>query len=190
MPEIYMIAGCNGAGKTTAAYTLLPEVFKTIEFVNADEIARGLSPFNIEGVAFKAGRIMLERINQLIKEQKSFAFETTLAGLSYLKLINDAKAVGYGVTFFFVYLENVELAKNRVAIRVSKGGHNIPADVIERRYVKGINNLCKYTTISNDWYIYNNSRKAYELIAKNISGQTKILNFKLFSKLNSNETYQ
>jgi len=68
MPEIYMIAGCNGAGKTTAAYTLLPDVFKTIEFVNADEIARGLSPFNVEGVAFKAGRIMLERINQLIKE--------------------------------------------------------------------------------------------------------------------------
>jgi len=99
MPEIYMIAGCNGAGKTTAAYTLLPDVFKTIEFVNADEIARGLSPFNVEGVAFKAGRIMLERINQLIKEQKSFAFETTLAGLSYLKLIKYAKAVDMKLLF-------------------------------------------------------------------------------------------
>ena len=190
MPEIYMIAGCNGAGKTTAAYTLLPDVFKTIEFVNADEIARGLSPFNVEGVAFKAGRIMLERINQLIKEQKSFAFETTLSGLSYFKLINDAKAVGYEIVVFFVYLNNVELAKNRVAIRVSKGGHNIPADVIERRYIKGINNFFKYTIISNDWYIYDNSRKAYELIAKNISGQTQILNFKIFCKLNRNETYQ
>lgn len=188
MPEIYMIAGCNGAGKTTAAYTLLPEVFKTIEFVNADEIARGLSPFNVEGVAFKAGRIMLERINQLIKEQKSFAFETTLAGLSYLKLINDAKAVGYEIIFFFVYLNNVELAKNRVAIRVSKGGHNIPADVIERRYVKGINNLKKYATISNDWYIYNNSDDEYELIAKSIEGKKEILNFELLSKFSSHGT--
>jgi predicted ABC-type ATPase len=189
MPEIYIIAGCNGAGKTTAAYTLLPEVFKTIEFVNADEIARGLSPFNVEGVAFQAGRIMLERIDQLIKEQKSFAFETTLAGLSYLKLIKDAKAVGYEIIFFFVYLNNVELAKNRVAIRVSKGGHDISADVIERRYFKGIRNLKKYAAISNDWYIYDNSRKTYELIAKSISGQTEILNFELVSKLISYETY-
>jgi predicted ABC-type ATPase len=189
MPEIYMIAGCNGAGKTTAAYTLLPEVFKTIEFVNADEIAKGLSPFNVEGVAFQAGRLMLERINQLIKRQKSFAFETTLAGLSYLKLIKDAKAVGYGVTFFFVYLENLELAKSRVAIRVSKGGHDIPADVIERRYVKGINNLKKYAAISNDWYIYNNSDDEYELIAKSIEGKKEILNFEIFSKLNSHGSF-
>ena len=91
MPDIYIIAGCNGAGKTTAAYNLLPDVFNTVEFVNADEIARGLSPFNPEGVAFQAGRIMIDRIQQLITLQKSFALETTLSGLTYFKFITSAK---------------------------------------------------------------------------------------------------
>ena len=94
MPDIFIIAGCNGAGKTTAAYSLLPETFKTIEFVNADEIARGLSPLNVEGAAFQAGRIMLSRITQLIDENKSFAFETTLAGLANLRHIRDWKKSG------------------------------------------------------------------------------------------------
>ena len=138
MPDIFIIAGCNGAGKTTAAYSLLPETFKTIEFVNADEIARGLSPLNVEGAAFQAGRIMLSRITQLIDENKSFAFETTLSGVTYIKFLKEAKLKGYGITFFFVYLNNTELAKSRVALRVSKGGHNIPKDVIERRYAKGL----------------------------------------------------
>ena len=91
MPDIFIIAGCNGAGKTTAAYNLLPEVFKTVEFVNADEIARGLSPLNAEAVAFQAGRIMIERIKHLIAGNKKFSFETTLSGLSYLRLIKEAK---------------------------------------------------------------------------------------------------
>ncbi len=108
MPDIYIIAGCNGAGKTTAAYNLLPEVFKTVEFVNADEIARGLSPFNPFGVAFHAGRIMLVRLDQLIKEFKSFSFETTLLGLTYFSFIKKAKEKGYGITFFFVYLNSVK----------------------------------------------------------------------------------
>lgn len=183
MPEIYIIAGCNGAGKTTAAYTLLPGVFKTVEFVNADEIARGLSPFNVEGVAFQAGRIMLERICQLIKEEQNFAFETTLSGLTYLQIIKDAKTAGYGITFFFVYLESYELAKNRVAIRVSKGGHNIPSHIIERRYAKGLDNLFTYISLASDWYIYDNSGKEYEFVAKSIAGKTEIANFEIYNKL-------
>ena len=103
MPDIFIIAGCNGAGKTTAAYNLLPDVFKTVEFVNADEIARGLSPFNPTGVAFQAGRIMLERLEQLIGENKNFSFETTLSGHAYLGLIRKAKERGYGITLFFVF---------------------------------------------------------------------------------------
>jgi len=91
MPDIFIIAGPNGAEKTTAAYNLLPEVFKTVEFVNADEIAKGLSPLNPEGVAFQSGRIMLQRLEQLIIEQRSFAFETTLSGLAYLNFLNQAK---------------------------------------------------------------------------------------------------
>jgi predicted ABC-type ATPase len=189
MPEMYMMAGCNGAGKTTAAYTLLPEVFKTVQFVNADEIARGLSPFNVDSVAFQAGRIMLERINQLIKEQESFALETTLSGLAYLQLVKDAKAAGYEIIFFFVYLNSVALAKDRVAIRVGKGGHNIPADVIERRYEKGLKNFFVYSELSNDWYLYDNSGKAYELIAKSIAGQKEIANFNIYNKINFNEPF-
>lgn len=102
MPNLYIIGGCNGAGKTTVAYNLLPEVFQTVEFVNADEIARGISPFNIEGVAFQAGRIMLERIRQLIGVRKSFAFETTLSRLTYLKFIKMAKLFGYDRTLCFI----------------------------------------------------------------------------------------
>jgi len=102
MPTLYILAGPNGAGKTTAAYSLLPNVFETVEFVNADEIARGLSPLNVDSVAFQAGRIMLERLDYFIKEKKSFAFETTLSGLSYLKFIRLAKMSGFEITFFFV----------------------------------------------------------------------------------------
>ena len=141
MSTIYIIAGPNGAGKTPAAFNLLPEVFNTVEFVNADEIARGLSPFNFEGVTFQAGRIMIERLYQLLDEKKNFAFETTLSGQSYLKFIKTAKEQGYEIVLFFIWLENFNLAQSRVEARVKKGGHNIPNDVIERRYHKGIRNF-------------------------------------------------
>lgn len=103
MASIYIIAGCNGAGKTTAAYNLLPDVFKTIEFVNADEIARGLSPFNPEGVAFAAAKIMLERIHHLVRRKKDFAFETTLSGLVSLPeiyTISKTKRLQYYTLFY------------------------------------------------------------------------------------------
>lgn len=186
MLNLYIIAGCNGAGKTTAAYNLLPEVFKTVEFVNADEIARGLSPFNIQGVAFQAGRIMLERMDYLITENKNFAFETTLSGLSYLKFIRQAKLKGYNITLVFVFLNSPELAKSRVALRVSKGGHHIQEDVIERRYFKGLANFLKYAKECDDYYIYDNSNK-YLLIAKNIAGQQEIFNFELYKKISGHD---
>src|SRR5665647_3259550 len=168
MPTIYIIAGPNGAGKTTAAYNLLPKVFNTVEFVNADEIARGLSPFNFEGITFQTGRIMIERLNQLLKEKKSFAFETTLSGVTYLQFIKLAKLAGYDIILFFIWLENFQLAKSRVAARVSKGGHNIPEYIIERRYKKGIENFSKYASQAKDWYVYDNSDTEYLLIAKSI----------------------
>jgi len=180
MPDIFIIAGCNGAGKTTAAYNLLPEVFKTVEFVNADEIARGLSPFNPSGVAFQAGRIMLERVEQLVEENQSFSFETTLSGLAYLSFIKKAKEKGYGITFFFVYLNSEELAIERVAIRVSKGGHTIAEDVIRRRYAKGLHNFTAYAALADDWYMYDNSGAGYELVAKKVNNEEEIINFELF----------
>ena len=183
MPTLYIIAGPNGAGKTTAAYSLLPDVFKTVEFVNADEIARGISPLNVDSVAFQAGRIMLERLDHLIKEKKSFAFETTLSGLAYLKLIRLARLTGYEITFFFVWLNSMELARERVASRVTKGGHNIPDNIIERRYLKSIKNFLKYSEEADDWYLYDNSGSKYVLIAKSVEGEKEIINFEVFNKI-------
>jgi predicted ABC-type ATPase len=183
MPTLYIIAGPNGAGKTTAAYSLLPEVFTTVEFVNADEIAKGLSPFNPEGVAFEAGRIMLRRLDVLISERKSFAFETTLSGLAYLKFIRLAKQASFDVVFFFVHLYTHQLAQSRVAFRVTQGGHNIPIDVIERRYYKGLQNFVTYQQLADDWYVFDNSGTEYVLVAKGIAGQTEIYNFEIYQKL-------
>ena len=117
MANLYIIAGCNGAGKTTASFTVLPEVLNCKEFVNADEIAKGLSLFQPEKVSFEAGRIMLHRINELLAENENFAFETTLSTRSYKNKIIEAKEKGYRVTSLFFWLQNSELAKERVKIR-------------------------------------------------------------------------
>ena len=138
--NLYIIAGCNGAGKTTASFTILPEILNCKEFVNADEIAKGLSPFQPESVALEAGRIMLNRINELIAAHKTFAFETTLATKSYKQKVIEAQENGYIVTLLFFCLQSVELAIERVKIRVMEGGHNIEPLVIERRYKNGIKN--------------------------------------------------
>ena len=142
-PNLYVISGCNGAGKTTASYTVLPEMLNCREFVNADNIAAGISPFNPESVALGAGRIMLKRINELLTEGADFAFETTLATKSYVSLLKKAKASGYKITLVYFWLSSPEEAIERVATRVSKGGHHIPEEVIRRRYYAGINNLVK-----------------------------------------------
>lgn len=167
MPNIYIIAGCNGAGKTTASYTVLPEMLDCKEFVNADEIAKGLSPFQPETVSFTAGRIMLERINELITLEVDFAFETTLTTMSYKNTIKSAREKGYKITLLFFWLNDVKAAIERVAVRVADGGHNIPEDVIIRRYFKGLANL---TTIFIDlcdyWIVIDNSINPYKFIAE------------------------
>lgn len=156
--NLFIIAGCNGAGKTTASFTVLPEMLNCREFVNADEIAAGLSPFNPEGVAIQAGRLMIDRIIYLLKEGETFAFETTLATRSYVKLIQQAKRRGYFVTLLFFALSTPEQAIRRVAKRVSMGGHNIPTDVILRRYDAGLENLFQlYMPICDHWALYDNS---------------------------------
>lgn len=164
--NLYIIAGCNGAGKTTASFTILPEILDCKEFVNADEIAKGLSPFQPEKVAFEAGRIMLHRIDELLKNNETFAFETTLATKSNRHRIRIAQQNGYTVTLLFFWLSNVALAKERVRTRVLEGGHDIPADVIERRYVNGIKNLFDiYMPVVNQALIYDNSLGKHILIA-------------------------
>ena len=139
--QLYIISGCNGAGKTTASYTVLPDVLQCKEFVNADEIARGLSPFNPEGMAIEAGRLMLQRIDGLLKNQENFSIETTLATRSYTRLIHRAQEQGYKVSLIYFWLSSPDLAIQRVAQRVRNGGHDIPRDVVIRRYQAGINNF-------------------------------------------------
>ena len=157
--NLYIISGCNGAGKTTASYTVLPEILDCREFVNADEIARGLSPFNSESMAIEAGRLMLKRIEELLEKEETFAIETTLATKSYINLVRRAQAKGYSVKVLFFWLNSPELALQRVAERVAKGGHNIPELVIRRRYVAGIRNFFRLFMSEVDyWDIYDNSR--------------------------------
>jgi predicted ABC-type ATPase len=153
-----IIAGCNGAGKTTASMTILPKSLLVKEFVNADEIARGLSPFNPEGVAIEAGRLMLKRIEYLLDKGESFSIETTLATRSYVNLVKKAHQLGYLVYIIYFWLNSPQLAVDRVAERVNKGGHNIPYNVIQRRYLKGIENLFNLFMKEVDiWAIYDNS---------------------------------
>ncbi len=167
--HLYIIAGCNGAGKTMASFTILPEIIDCKEFVNADEIAKGLSPFRPEKVAIEAGRIMLNRINELLNNNENFAFETTLSTRSYKQKIEYAKQKGFTVTLLFFWLQNTALAKERVKIRVSEGGHNIEESVIERRYLKGIKNLFDiYLPIVDGALIFDNSFGKPLLLAKKL----------------------
>ncbi len=167
MANLYIIGGCNGAGKTTASYTILPEMLNCKEFVNADSIATGLSPFKPESVAFEAGRIMLQRIHQLITEKTDFGFETTLAAKSYISLIKIAREAGYEISLLYFWLSSPEFAISRVADRVKNGGHNISTDIIKRRYYRGISNLLKlYIPVCDNWIIINNTDAVSEVVAQ------------------------
>lgn len=182
---LYIIAGCNGAGKTTASYTILPEILDCQEFVNADEIARGLSPFQPDKVAIESGRIMLNRIKELLESKEDFAFETTLATRSYAHTVRKAKDLGYKIILLFFWLQNVDLAIERVKCRVQEGGHDIPVQVIKRRYLKGIKNLFDiYIHLIETVYIFDNSEGKHELIAEKIDGNNlTLLNNKKFTLL-------
>ncbi len=184
MPKLYIIAGCNGAGKTTASYTILPEILDCREFVNADEIARGLSPFQPETVAFEAGRIMLNRIDELVRAGESFAFETTLASRTFVRLVQDARQKGYETTLLFFWLNSIELAIERVKIRVEEGGHNIPTPIIERRYKRGLSNFFHlYGEVVDNWMFIDNSGTPYKEISQSISGKIEIYNMILWNKI-------
>lgn len=177
MPNLYIISGCNGAGKTTASYTVLPELLKCNEFVNADNIAAGLSPFNPESVALEAGRIMLQRIKQLVSAQADFAFETTLSTKSYVSFIKYAQSQGYKITLLYFWLSSPQMAIDRVAKRVSLGGHYIPDDTVERRYYRGIKNLLfLYIPVCNDWILIDNQDAEPTLIAHGINSIKTIIN--------------
>ncbi len=163
-PTLYIIAGCNGAGKTTASYSVLPNLLECREFVNADEIAKGLSPFNPESVAIEAGKLMLQRIDLLLSQRKTFAIETTLATRSYFSLVSRAHERGYNVVLLFFWLPSPEMAVARVAKRVSEGGHDIPTETIYRRYWLGLQNFFSiFAPIVDSWSFYENVESPIEM---------------------------
>jgi predicted ABC-type ATPase len=186
MPDknLYIIAGCNGAGKTTASFTILPEMLDCREFVNADEIARGLSPFQPDTVAFEAGRIMLHRVDELLGRGVTFALETTLATKIYQQKIRTAQQQGYTVILLFFWLNSPGLAQERVKTRVVEGGHSIASEVIDRRYWLGINRLFNnYLPIVDEAMLFDNSNGESVLLARKLSNDFQVINNVLYQKL-------
>ena len=174
MSNIYVIGGANGSGKTTVARRLLPHFLDVFEYVNADEIASGLSPFKAESVARQAGRLMLERLDTLVQEGADFAFETTLAARSFANFLSNCQADGYTINLIYFWLQTPELAIERVHRRVESGGHNIPEEVIRRRYERGRKNLTQlYLPLCNTWIIYDNSGAEPSLVAASGLNQAK-----------------
>ncbi len=186
MKKIYIISGCNGAGKTTASYTILPDLLDCKEFVNADEIAKGLSPFNPENASIQAGKLMLKKIHDFIEKNEDFAFETTLAAKSHRNIIRKAQANGYKAILLFFYLRTPDLAVKRVEIRVKEGGHNIPEKTIRRRYESGLKNFFNiYRLLVNEWMFIDNSGDPYEIIGESNQILTEIHNKSAWGNLNN-----
>ena len=165
-PSVVILAGPNGAGKSTVAPALLEGALGVTEFVNADDIARGLSAFNPDGASIAAGRIMLSRLHELGRQRVSFAFETTLASRSFAPWLKELKASGYTVHILFLWLPSAEFAVARVAERVRDGGHNVPHETVRRRYGKGLRNLFGlYEEIASTWRLYDASGSEPQLVA-------------------------
>lgn len=182
--QIHIIAGPNGAGKSShARVTLLPDFLKSNEFVNADEIAKILSPENHEKASVEAGRLMLKRMDFLLNEGTDFAFETTLSARTYLNLIRKSQSCEYKVNLIFLKLQSPELANVRVQNRVSKGGHNIESPIIARRFQRGLDNLRDYLSIVDTASIYEASGPELIEIATKSDGQMAILNQNLWNEI-------
>lgn len=183
-PVCYIIAGPNGAGKTTFARKFLPEYVKCLDFINADLIAGGISPFVPEKAAIQAGRIMIEQIQHLAESRRDFGFETTLSGKSYANLLHKLKGKGYRIHLFFLWLPNADLAIERIADRVRKGGHTIPEGVVRRHFHKGLNNFIKiYRPLLDSWFIIDNSRETSQMIAFERDGVRKVIAPEIFAKI-------
>ena len=183
-PNLYIIAGPNGAGKTTFARKFLPDYAKCLEFVNVDLIANGISPFDPERAALRAGRIMLEQIHSLAERRLDFGFETTLSGKAYIKLLQKMKKGGYLIHLFFLWINDVELALERIRLRVRNGGHAIPEATVRRRFGRSLANfLLVYKPLADSWTIFDNSGDVPKMIAFEESGKIEILDPDLFNNL-------
>jgi predicted ABC-type ATPase len=171
-----IIAGPNGVGKTTFARKFLPKYADCQNFINADLIAEGISPFSPEAAAVRAGRLVLGEIKFFARRRDTFAFETTLSGRGYLRLIRQLKKQGYKVHFFFLCVGTVDVALSRVKDRVLKGGHDVPEPVIRRRFSRSIGNFFRaYRRLADSWYLFDNSGATPSVIAFERSGKLRII---------------
>lgn len=183
-PSVYIVAGPNGAGKTTFAAEFLPGFVNCREFLNADLIAAGLSPFAPEKQNLRAGRLVLTRIKELTKARQDFGFETTLSGRGYVSLLKKIKNDGYRIVLFFLWLPSPDLAVARVANRVRQGGHYVPDPVIRRRFRLGIRNLFQlYRPLLDAWWLYDASHLPPTVIAQDQHGKLELFDSKLFAQI-------
>jgi len=174
--ELYVIAGPNGAGKTTFAREFLPKYAENTNFVNADLIAQGISPFSPEAAAVRAGKLVVNEIHLFAKRRVSFAFETTLSGRSYLNLFRQLRRTGYKVHIFFLWVDTIEISSARIRGRVLKGGHDVPESVQRRRFGRSIRNfLVDYRPLADSWYLFNNSGAEPERVAELERGRLRII---------------
>ena len=187
VPIVHIIAGPNGAGKTTFAREFLPQFAQCDEFVNADLLAQGLSPFAPERVAFRAGRLMLVRIDELSGEGVTFGFETTLAGKGHMPLLRSLRSSGYKIHMYFLWLPSADMAVERVASRVMRGGHSVEEPVIRRRYSAGIRNLWRdYRPLVDRWILFDNSGVQPRVIAMEEGTGLRIVDNNLFVSITTN----
>jgi predicted ABC-type ATPase len=169
-PTIYIIAGCNGAGKTTFAREFLPREVKCLRFLNADEIARGLSPFDPAGGALRAGRILLSEFRASIERRETFAFESTLSGRTYVGLLRQALDLGFRIHLHYLWLPNVRMAIARVRERVIKGGHHVPTADVRRRFTRSLLHLAtNYAPLAEQWAVWDNQTSPPVLMAQSAS---------------------
>lgn len=182
--NVFIIAGSNGSGKTTFANKFLPDYVKCPNFVNADLIAQGLSPFSPTNAAMKAGKLVLEQIHEYVRMQVDFAFESTLAGKLYVNLLKQLKAKAYKIHIFFLWIPNPELAIARIKDRVAEGGHHVPSEDVRRRFDRSIYNFIKlYRPLSDKWMFFNNAGIKPSLIAKKNNGGIDIVDEELFEEV-------
>lgn len=165
-PTIYVIAGCNGAGKTTFAREFLPKEVKCLHFLNADEIARGLSPLAPSAAAIKAGRLLLSEVQSCLRKGETFALESTLSGLTYVRLFRQARSLGYQIELHYLWLSSAVQAIARVRQRVKKGGHDVPATDIRRRFARSLANLpSPYLPLTDRWAVWDNRGRLPQMLA-------------------------
>jgi predicted ABC-type ATPase len=185
-PSVYIIAGPNGAGKTTFAKEFLPNYANCKNFVNADMIAQGISPFAPDAAAFRAGRLMLQQIREYAKRNESFGFETTLSGRGYEEELREFASQGYVIHIFYLWIPNIETSLERIRLRVAEGGHDIPEDAARRRFSRSLTNfMTAYRRLTDFWILFDNSLKPPAVIALKEQDAIRIIDSELFERLSA-----